>query len=83
LKSSIHGGNNLVKKPLTDEQLLDWKEYIEKLVKAFISGHVEVDPRDYHDTCKHCGLQTLCRVREQESFSSASEESECEEAANG
>ena len=83
LKSSIHGANNLVKKPLTDKQLRDWKKYIEKLVKAFISGRAEVDPREYPDTCKYCGLQSLCRVQEQESLFSAGEESGSKEAANG
>ena len=56
--------NSLVKNPLTDEQLLAWRDCIEQLAKDFIDGKAEVDPREYPRTCERCGLQTLCRIQE-------------------
>ncbi|HTW80111.1 MAG TPA: PD-(D/E)XK nuclease family protein, partial [Terracidiphilus sp.] len=64
LRPKTSGNSNLVKKPLTPEQLTLWKEYIEKCAKSFMAGHAEVDPRDYPDTCKECALKTLCRIEE-------------------
>jgi hypothetical protein len=53
-----------VKKPLTLEQLTQWKEYIERCAKDFMEGNAEVDPRVYPDTCKECPLKSLCRIEE-------------------
>ena len=64
LRSKISGNSNLVKKPLTTNQLSEWKEHIEHLALDFLAGHAEVDPRDYPDTCENCGLQALCRISE-------------------
>ncbi len=54
----------LVKKPYTRLELDDWRDYIEKMAMAFVRGRAEVDPRDYPQTCERCGLEALCRVRE-------------------
>jgi ATP-dependent helicase/nuclease subunit B len=54
----------LVKKPFTVEELIDWRSYIEQMAMDFIDGRAEVNPREYPKTCKRCGLETLCRVRE-------------------
>lgn len=54
----------LVKKPLTVEQLIDWREAIEELAEDFLAGRAEVDPREYPKTCERCGLQTICRIQE-------------------
>jgi hypothetical protein len=54
----------LVKKPFTVEELIDWREYIEQMAMNFIQGRAEVNPREYPATCEHCGLEALCRVRE-------------------
>lgn len=64
LFDGLKGNNSLVKVGLTAEQLLDWRTYIEQLARDFVSGKAEVDPREYPKTCERCGLQTLCRVQE-------------------
>ena len=56
--------NAMVKNPLTDTQLLEWRTAIEKLASEFLEGRATVDPRDYPDTCDHCALMALCRVAE-------------------
>jgi hypothetical protein len=53
-----------MKNALQAEQLDNWKVYIERLAKDFLSGRADVDPRDYPKTCERCGLQTLCRIQE-------------------
>jgi ATP-dependent helicase/nuclease subunit B len=64
LRPKTSGNSNLVKKPLTLEQLTQWKEYIERCAKDFMAGNAEVDPRVYPDTCKECPLKSLCRIEE-------------------
>ncbi|HMD76376.1 MAG TPA: PD-(D/E)XK nuclease family protein [Terracidiphilus sp.] len=64
LIKSLRGNRNLVKKPFSDELLLKWQNYIQQLAKNFLAGRAEVDPRDYPKTCERCGLQTLCRIQE-------------------
>jgi ATP-dependent helicase/nuclease subunit B len=61
---AIDGKNGLVKNKLDDEKVRAWRSEIEKLAHDYLSGRAEVDPRDYPDTCKHCGLQSLCRIQE-------------------
>jgi len=56
--------SSLAKNPLTDVQLSAWRDCIEQLAKDFVDGKAEVDPREYPETCEHCGLQTLCRIQE-------------------
>jgi probable DNA repair protein len=64
LLPKVRGNHNLVKRPLTPEQLEEWRQKIEQLAGDFLAGHAEVDPRVYPDTCKNCGMQTLCRIIE-------------------
>jgi probable DNA repair protein len=64
LRSKISGNSDLVKKPLTSEQLSAWRDCIEQLALDFLSGSAVVAPRDYPDTCENCGLQALCRIKE-------------------
>jgi len=54
----------LMKNCLTAEQVMDWRDYIEKLAREFLAGRAIVDPRDPPDTCERCGLQTLCRIQD-------------------
>ena len=68
LRSKISGNSNLVKKPLTPDQLSAWKQYIEDLALAFLAGRAVVNPRAYPDTCDSCGLQALCRISENPPF---------------
>jgi RecB family exonuclease len=64
LLSDLKGGNALVKSPLTAEQLIDWRDCIEQLARDFVAGKAEVAPREAPKTCERCGLQTLCRILE-------------------
>jgi probable DNA repair protein len=64
LRSKISGNSNLVKKPLTPEQLSAWQQYISELARDFLFGRAEVDPREYPETCERCGLHALCRIQE-------------------
>jgi len=54
-------------KPAKDwpAQLVAWKTTLDKLADDFRRGDARVDPKEFPDTCKHCGLQALCRVHEQ------------------
>jgi ATP-dependent helicase/DNAse subunit B len=64
LFAGLKSGSSLLKNCLTAEQLLDWREAIEQLAQEFLAGHAEVGPRDPPKTCDRCGLQTLCRINE-------------------
>jgi probable DNA repair protein len=64
LRAKISGNSNLVKKPLTSDDLSAWKQHIEALALAFLAGRSIVNPRDYPGTCERCGLQALCRINE-------------------
>ena len=45
-------------------QLLDaWKETIDALAGEVVRGRTEVAPRN-HAACKHCGLESVCRIDE-------------------
>jgi probable DNA repair protein len=75
LFEGLKGYSSLMKTALTAEQLIDWKEYIEQLARDFVAGRAEVDPREYPKTCERCGLQTLCRIQENQGLA-ADEDSE-------
>jgi probable DNA repair protein len=69
LSASLKGTSPLLKKKLTSEQLDDWRNCIEQLAKNFVGGRAEVDPRDSREkTCKHCDLQSLCRIQERDAL---------------
>jgi probable DNA repair protein len=72
----------LVKDALVAEQLMAWKDAIEQLARDFLSGRADVDPRVYPDTCKRCGLQTLCRIQENHDASSEEDDDENSESAD-
>jgi probable DNA repair protein len=67
----------LMKNALTAEQVMDWREKIEELARAYLEGRADVDPREAPKTCERCGMYTLCRIPEQES-----EDEETEEDSN-
>lgn len=46
------------------ELLNYWKDKLHGIADRFLFGQTEVDPMDGGATCRNCGLQTLCRVRE-------------------
>ncbi len=81
LKAVLSGNSNLVRKPLTQQDIAAWRDEINLLAKAFLAGRAEVNPRDYPETCKNCGLQSLCRIQEIQDGAEASDDSDGEEAA--
>lgn len=42
----------------------EWRRVLSALMSRFLAGEVEVDPKRYPGSCRHCGLSTLCRVSE-------------------
>lgn len=50
---------------LREDTLDAWREAIERLARDFLAGRADVDPREPEQTCKRCGLQTVCRIHEQ------------------
>lgn len=55
----------LKKSSLREGALDAWRNKIQELARDFLAGRADVDPRDAEQTCKRCGLQTLCRIHEQ------------------
>ena len=45
-------------------QLDAWQTTLTTLAEAYRAGDARVDPKEFPRTCKHCGLQALCRVHE-------------------
>lgn len=64
LLGNLGRNTGLVRKPLTPEQLADWRDYIEQLARDFLAGRADVDPRDYPKTCDTCGLHAICRIHD-------------------
>jgi probable DNA repair protein len=44
--------------------LRQWRAVLERLAADFIAGKAAVDPKSTADSCRHCALPGLCRVRE-------------------
>jgi ATP-dependent helicase/nuclease subunit B len=64
LMTGLHSGNGLVKDPLTEEQLGDWRRLIERLGADFLAGRADVNPKDSVKTCEACHLHAVCRINE-------------------
>jgi ATP-dependent helicase/DNAse subunit B len=82
LLPNIPANSGLARDSFSIEKLIDWREYIEKLAHSFVDGHAEVDPKDYPKTCERCGLQTLCRVHENQDALEGDEDTNGEEAVD-
>jgi probable DNA repair protein len=80
LKAGLSGNSNLVRKPLTQQDITAWRDEIIMLAKAFLAGRADVNPREYPETCKNCGLQSLCRIQEIQEGAGAGDDSDGEEA---
>jgi len=80
LKAGLSGNSNLVRKPLTQQDMTAWRDEINRLAKAFLAGHADVNPREYPETCKNCGLQAACRIQEVRDGAGAGDDAEGEEA---
>ncbi|HUN86815.1 MAG TPA: PD-(D/E)XK nuclease family protein [Terracidiphilus sp.] len=79
LLASLNGTNGLVRTPLTEKQLDDWRTCIQDLAQAFLAGRADLKPREQPRTCERCGLQSVCRILEQDGFLPSVEEEEDEE----
>jgi probable DNA repair protein len=66
LKPDLGKRSPLVTRPFESDQLMDWRDEIERLSRDFIEGRADVDPRDPPKTCERCGLHALCRIQERE-----------------
>ena len=64
LLGDLGNARSLVRRPLTDEELQAWQDYIAQLARDFLAGRADVDPRKYPETCERCGLQAICRIQE-------------------
>ena len=47
-----------------DALMRSWRSATESLGEAFAGGDARVDPKKGLQTCRHCDLQTLCRIYE-------------------
>jgi probable DNA repair protein len=72
-------GSAIVRNPLTDSLLEEWRQELLSLANSFSAGEAMVNPRDYPATCKYCGLKPLCRVEETLTAINAEEEAENDE----
>ena len=64
LKANLNAKNRLLRSPLSDKMVQEWKYLVERLANDFLSGRATADPREYPTTCEECKLQTLCRIQE-------------------
>jgi probable DNA repair protein len=81
VKAGLSGNSNLVRKPLTQQDMTAWRSEINLLAKAFLAGRADVNPREYPETCKNCGLQAICRIQEIQDGAGSGDDSDGEEAA--
>jgi len=58
------------------EQVIAWRAPLEKLAADYIAGGAVVAPKHRVNTCKHCRLQTLCRVAEIDPLETGADETE-------
>ena len=47
-----------------EELMHYWETHLTALVHQFLEGRAEVNPFNRSNTCRHCGLETLCRINE-------------------
>jgi ATP-dependent helicase/nuclease subunit B len=80
LTTDLGSRSDLVKKPLTQNDIEAWRGEIERLAREFLAGNAAVDPRSYPETCQRCGLQALCRIQENARASTISEQAADSEA---
>jgi probable DNA repair protein len=69
LLPGLNGNSSIVKHPLNDEMLANWRGVIEQLVRDFIAGKADVNPLDHPTTCEQCGLHSVCRIEDIRSLS--------------
>lgn len=67
--------NGIVQEPYTDAMRAEWARVLEDLAAQFLRGEAAVDPRE-PAVCKHCGLQSLCRIAELRLIAEGAEDGE-------
>ncbi len=55
--------------PTWEGQLEQWRINLRQLFLDFQHGEAAVDPKSVTKSCRHCDLQTFCRIHEDRSFS--------------
>ena len=83
LLGDLDGKSQLLKKPLEDSMIAEWRNDLLNLANEFQRGDATVNPKHYPRTCKHCGLEGLCRVAETDIPSQALEDEFAEAGGNG
>jgi ATP-dependent helicase/nuclease subunit B len=79
---SLRGTSSLVKNKLDQQKITDWKLEIESIVRDFLAGRADANPREYPETCTRCGLHALCRIQEHRVSLAAEDNASGEEDAN-
>jgi ATP-dependent helicase/nuclease subunit B len=71
-RGTLHPGlgnrTAIVKNALTDEQLSDWRNIIQRLGEDYLAGHAEPHPKDGLKTCDRCHLHAVCRIYDTQSL---------------
>jgi len=62
LLGGLGPNSSLVRYPLTDGQLEDWRGLIARLGEDYLRGKADVNPKDGLKTCERCHLQAVCRI---------------------
>ena len=83
VNAGLSSRNDLVKNPLTADQIEEWRETIERLGRAFLEGDAEVDPKDGFKTCDQCHLHAVCRVYENRLLAEEEGDLKAEDPGNG
>lgn len=73
LSDRLSNRSDLAKRPLTQQQLIGWRDRIEQLARDFLAGRAEADPREFPKTCARCELPALCRIHESRAAVTAEE----------
>ncbi len=47
-----------------EELVAAWRADFALIAASFLSGNAQVDPKQFPQTCRHCDLQSLCRIDE-------------------
>jgi len=81
INPDLNGNNALVQRKLKAADETKWREEIERLVRDFTHGRADIVPREYPKTCERCGLQSVCRIQEQENRERFEEDTEAGDAA--
>ena len=69
-------GEKSVLKTNFSDQITAWRAPLENLAADYIAGSAVVAPKKRVETCKHCELQTLCRIAELDPANPLAEEEE-------